>query len=97
MAEAKAVETTKPAASAANAPASEGMVIIDLGEHSRKRVKRLRRGYGRLMEKVEDTVADLEEQGVIEPSAQKVIVVVRQEFSFSSILDDDDDDDDDDD
>ena len=31
--------------------------VIDLGEHSRRRVRRLRRGEGRLMERVEDAIA----------------------------------------
>lgn len=72
------------------------MVVIDMGEHSRRRVKKLRRGEGRLMEKVEDTLADLEEQGVIEAAAQRVIIVVRQEPSLGGLFGDDDDDDDDD-
>ena len=39
--------------------------VIDLGEHSRQRVRRLRRGEGRLMDKVEDAVASLQESGVL--------------------------------
>ncbi|WP_191060024.1 DUF6200 domain-containing protein [Geminicoccus harenae] len=77
-------------------PTSE-TVIIDMGEHSRRRVRQLRRGEGRLMEKVEDALADLEEQGVIEASAQRVVIVVRQEPSLGGLFGDDDDDDDDDD
>jgi hypothetical protein len=73
--------------------------VIDLGEHSRKRVRRLRRGEGRLMEKVEDAVAALQEDGVLSANAQTVVIVVRQEPSLSGMFsrDDDDDDDDDDD
>ncbi|WP_159718332.1 DUF6200 domain-containing protein [Geminicoccus flavidas] len=77
-------------------PTSE-TVIIDMGEHSRRRVRQLRRGEGRLMEKVEDALADLEEQGVIQASAQRVVIVVRQEPSLGGLFDGDDDDDDDDD
>ncbi len=81
-------------------PATKGIVcVIDLGEHSRKRVKRLRRGEGRLMEKVEDAVEALTEDGVLEAGAQTVVIVVRQETSLGDVFgrDDDEDDDDDDD
>lgn len=71
--------------------------IIDLGEHSRTRVKKLRRGEGRLMRKVEDAIGDLEEQGLLEASAQTVVIIVRQEpdvVGLFGMRDDDDDDDD---
>jgi hypothetical protein len=72
--------------------------VVDLGEHSRRRVRRLRRGEGRLMEKVEDAVASLQGNGVLSSSAQTVVIVVRQEPSLSGLFDRDDvvDDDDDD-
>jgi hypothetical protein len=73
--------------------AESGIVcVLDLGEHRRKRVKKLRKGGGRLMEKVEDAVASLQEQGVLKPDAQTVVVVVREEWSLRGMLDDDDDD-----
>ncbi len=72
------------------APTKGSLTVIDMGEHSRKRIKKLRRGEGRLMEKVEDTLADLEEQGVIEASAQTVVIVVRQEPSMGDIFGSDD-------
>lgn len=92
------VEVEKVERQDAAPPRSESeMVIIDMGEHSRRRVKKLRRGEGRLMDKVEDTLADLEEQGVIEAATQRVVIVVREEPSMGGFFDDDDDDDDDDD
>lgn len=71
--------------------------VIDIGEHSRRRVRRLRRGEGRLMEKVEDAVASLQGNGVLSEGAQTVVVVVRQESSVGGWFDRDEDDDDDDD
>ncbi|MBS0538082.1 MAG: hypothetical protein JSR47_04970 [Proteobacteria bacterium] len=71
--------------------------VIDLGEHSRRRVRRLRRGEGRLMEKVEDAVAALQGNGVLSENAQTVVIVVRQEPSIGGFFDRDDEDDDDDD
>lgn len=71
--------------------------VIDLGEHSRRRVRRLRRGEGRLMEKVEDAVAALQGNGVLAENAQTVVIVVRQEPSIGGFFDRDDEDEDDDD
>ncbi len=87
----------KPVTEKKDAPvaAEDGIVcVIDLGEHSRKRVKRLRRGRGRLMSKVEGVIEDLQEEGVLGANAQTVVVVVREEASLMGFLDDDDDDDD---
>lgn len=81
------------------APEAEAeMVLLDLGEQSRRRVRRLRRGEGRLMEKIEDAVADLEEQGVLKSGAQTLVVIVRQEpeAGLGGMFASDDDDDDDD-
>jgi hypothetical protein len=74
--------------------AAAGIVcVLDMGEQSRKRIKRLRRGEGRLMDKVEDAIADLQTQGVVGTQVQTVVVVVREEVTFSSIFRDSDDDD----
>lgn len=79
-------------------PAPKGIVcVVDLGEHSRRRIRRLRRGEGRLMERVEDAVAALQENGVLDGEAQTIVVVVRQEPSLTGLFSDDDDDEDDDD
>ena len=78
-------------------PPPKGIVcVIDLGEHSRRRIRRLRRGEGRLMERVEDAVAALQENAVLAKEAQTVVVVVREEASLGGLFRDDDDDDDDD-
>ncbi len=75
---------------------AKGVVcVLDLGEHSRKRVRKLRRGEGKLMDKVEDAIAALHEEGVLSGAAQTVVVVVRQEQSLGDMFRDDDDDDDD--
>lgn len=73
------------------------LCVVDLGEHSRRRIKKLRRGEGRLMDKVEDAILSLQEEGIIAGSAQTVVVVVREEPTLSGLLDNDDDDDDDED
>lgn len=75
---------------------AKGVVcVLDLGEHSRKRVRRLRRGEGKLMDKVEDAIAALHDEGVLDGAVQTVVVVVRQEQRLGDMFRDDDDDDDD--
>lgn len=88
-------DDTAPAG--ADKSAISELCVVDLGEHSRRRIKKLRRGEGRLMDKVEDAILSLQEEGIIAGSAQTVVVVVREEPTLSGLLDDDDDDDDEDD
>ena len=54
------------------------MVLLDLGKKRRKHVKRLRKGTGRLMQQVDDTIAQLKAEETIDPDSQVVVVVVRE-------------------
>ena len=67
--------------------------VLDLGEQKKKRIKKLRKGEGRLMEKVEDAISDLQGEGILDAKVQTVVVVVREEFSLTGMFDNDDDDD----
>ena len=93
MSAASVAEAEKPAAPE---PTGE-MVIIDLGRHPRKRVNRLRKGEGRLMEKIEDAVDNLRSQKVLSAAPQTIVVIVRQDLDLRGLFGDDDEDDDDDD
>lgn len=53
-------------------------IIVDLGKHKRKRVRRLRKGRGRLAGRVMDALDDLYAEGAVEGEAQPVVVIVRQ-------------------
>lgn len=57
---------------------SRDPVIVDLGKHDKKKIKRLRKGKGRLMDDVSDVLRELREAGVVDANAQPVIVVVRE-------------------
>lgn len=57
---------------------AEDMIVIDLGKQSRKRVKKLRKGGGRLVSDVAGAIDDLKAEGMLKPDAQTVIVVVRE-------------------
>jgi hypothetical protein len=53
-------------------------VIVDLGKKRRKLVKKLRRGSGRLMDDVQNTLEELRSAGSVSANAQPVIVIVRE-------------------
>jgi hypothetical protein len=53
-------------------------IVLDLGKKTRKAIRRLRKGKGKLMAQVLDTHADLRASGICDASAQPIIVVVRQ-------------------
>lgn len=53
-------------------------ILVDMGKKSRKSIKRLREGEGKLMDEVRETIEELKANGTISPSAQTVIVIVRE-------------------
>jgi hypothetical protein len=69
--------TMTPSTAAAGTKPSP--VIIDLGEQSRKRVKLLRKGQGKLLEQVNEAIRQLTASGKLASGAQPVVVVVREE------------------
>ncbi|AGC46609.1 hypothetical protein MYSTI_05330 [Myxococcus stipitatus DSM 14675] len=52
-------------------------VFLDLGKKSAKAVKKLRKGKGRLLDDVRETLQDLQASGRVAANAQPVIVIVR--------------------
>ena len=54
-------------------------LVVDLGRKSKKQIKRLRNGTGKLTDRVLDTVDQLKQDDVIDRDAQIVVVVVRAE------------------
>jgi hypothetical protein len=76
---------TNTAVETAPRPETKGPIVIDLGKHRRKRVKDLRRGTGRLAEEVNDCIMELQAAGTISPSAQTVVVVVREKRKSKSL------------
>ena len=61
-------------------------LIVDLGRHKSKSVKRLRNGKGKLIGEVMSAIEDLRTAGSISASAQPVIVVVREKRSRKGLL-----------
>jgi hypothetical protein len=55
------------------------LIIVDLGRRqSAKRVKKLRKGRGKLVGRVDQIVADLVEAGTLKAGVQPVVIVVRE-------------------
>ncbi|HYI12092.1 MAG TPA: hypothetical protein VEK57_23770 [Thermoanaerobaculia bacterium] len=64
-------------------------IVLDLGSRSKKQIKKLRRGEGKLMDRVAMVVEELKSNGNISATAQPIVIVVRERRSDSmfSILD----------
>jgi len=77
MATATAGETQK---STGHAP-----VVLDLGKHRRKQIKKLRKGEGKLMDDINGAIEELRTAGTLSASSQPVIVIVRQKGGSSKI------------
>ena len=52
--------------------------VIDLGKQTRKRVKRLRKGQGKLANDVTATISNLRSKGELGENAVPIIFVVRE-------------------
>lgn len=58
------------------------MIVVDIGKRQKKkRIRRLRKGKGKLMDKITDLVEEMRQGGALEPNAQAVVIVVRQKSS----------------
>ena len=56
----------------------ENPIILDLGKHRRKQIRRLSRGKGKLMAEVSRSIEELRVAGKISKSAQPLIVIVKE-------------------
>jgi len=72
---------TASTAGAASQPGQEsGLLVIDLEKRqSRKRVKALRQGRGKLLTRIEGIVSELVTSGTIKANAQPVVIIVREQ------------------
>ena len=60
------------------AASSKDPILVDLGRKSRKSIKRLRDGEGKLLAEIQGTVDELKANGTIADSAQPLIILVRE-------------------
>ncbi len=54
------------------------MVVLDFGKKKGRDIKRLRKGRGRLLARLNETLDGLREDGTIDAASQPIVVVVRQ-------------------
>lgn len=77
MAQSSATDTSKSDAT----PKTGELCVVDMGKFSKKQIRRLRRGEGKLMTKAEQVVQDLKANGVLAKDANTVVLVVRQKIA----------------
>ncbi len=54
-------------------------IVVDMGKKSRKQIRKLRKGRpGRLLDRVEDTIEHLRENGAIDDNVQPIVIVVKE-------------------
>ena len=63
------------------------LVIVDMGKQDRKRIKRLRKGRGKLMGKIENIVSDLAEDEIVPEDAAVVVVIVKEKPTVGNFFD----------
>ena len=80
-------------------PARPQLVLVELGKRQTpKRIRRLRKGRGKLLQRIDGIVDELFQAGTIKANSQPVVIVVREKprlpvaWPFAAADDDDDDD-----
>ena len=59
--------------------ADKSLLVVDIGKkYKKKHIRRLRKGRGRLMGKVQRLVAELTDGGAVEGNVKPIVIVVRQ-------------------
>jgi hypothetical protein len=57
------------------------MLLVDLGKKSRKQVRKLRKGTGKLVDEVKQCVDELRTTGSASGSSQPIVIIVREKRS----------------
>lgn len=72
--------SAKPEAKTAATGAEAGsLVVLDIGKKQRKkRIRQLRKGRGKLFDRVRDLLEGMKEEGTIDKGAQPIVIVVRE-------------------
>lgn len=54
-------------------------IVVDMGKKTRRQIRKLRKGKpGRLLDRVEDTIQHLRENGALADDAQPIVIVVKE-------------------
>lgn len=67
--------------------AAEKILVVDLGKRqSKKRIKNLREGHGKLFDKVLETITELRSDGTLDPATKPVVIVVRERAKSANLF-----------
>jgi hypothetical protein len=62
------------------------LLVVDLGKRqSPKQLKRLRKGRGKLVGRIDQIVNDLVEAGTVKAGAQPIVIVVRERMDLPTL------------
>jgi hypothetical protein len=61
-------------------------LVVDLGTKPAKQIKQLRKGKGKLMDKVNECINELKTSGAITGGAQPVVIIVKEKMEFPNFL-----------
>jgi len=67
-------------------PKARDMIIVDLGRKRARQVKRLRKGKGKLLDKVHQVIEELKASNSISGSGQPVVIVVQERADASNFM-----------
>jgi hypothetical protein len=62
-------------------------IVVDIGKKSKKQIRNLRKGKGKLMDQVNDVLNELKTSGAITGVAQPVVIVVQEKVTMDSFMD----------
>ena len=62
------------------------ILVLDFGKLSKKKIKRLRRGEGATLGRLDDALEKFKANGTLDPSAQIVVAVVKQKRKRKSFF-----------
>lgn len=60
------------------------VTVVDIGKHKRKQIRRLHKGQGKLMGKVQDALDQMRAEQLIDSNAHVVVLVVKEKRSKKS-------------
>ena len=67
-------------------PKDHDTIVVDLGCKSMKQIKRLRKGKGKLLDKVKQCIAELRASGTVTGTAQPVVIVIKEKSVVSNMM-----------
>ena len=81
-----AQEPTGAAPRGTDRASTSQLLVVDLGKRqSPKQLKRLRKGRGKLVGRIDQIVADLVEAGTVKAGAQPIVIVVRERMDLPTL------------